>query len=103
MRAPLFSSRAAHRGGNNHPEERSSRSKLAGRSDLGMQRHLVTLFFVFPQLEEDISEHLRWSINLKSILNAGKSEFQAYELVDTYQFGKVRSIGGVSQLYWVQT
>lgn len=41
------------------------------------------------QLEEDISEHLRWSISLKSILNAGQSDFQAYELVDTYQFGKV--------------
>lgn len=41
------------------------------------------------QLEEDLSPHLRWSMAIKTILNAGKSEFQAYELVDTYSFGKV--------------
>jgi Spermidine synthase tetramerisation domain len=42
------------------------------------------------QLEEDLSPHLRWSMGIRSILHAGKSKFQAYELVDSYSFGKVR-------------
>ena len=41
------------------------------------------------QLEEELQTHLRWSMGVKSILYAGKSKFQAYELVDSYTFGKV--------------
>ena len=45
------------------------------------------------QLEESLAEHVRWSIGVKSILHAGRSEFQAYELVDSHAFGKARHIG----------
>lgn len=42
------------------------------------------------QLEESLATHVKWSIGVKSILHAGRSEFQSYELVDSHPFGKVR-------------
>eukprot|EP00892_Ulva_mutabilis_P009988 jgi/Ulvmu1/7361/UM036_0021.1 len=71
----------------------SSQSPLASGSHPGMSEGGSRRIW----LEEDISEHLRWSISLKSILNAGQSEFQAYELVDTFQFGKLLMLDGKLQ------
>ena len=42
------------------------------------------------QLEEELQDDLKWSIEVKEILHSGKSDFQSVELVDSGPFGKVR-------------
>ena len=43
------------------------------------------------QLEEELQDDLKWSIEVKKILHSGKSDFQSVELVDSGPFGKVKS------------
>ena len=43
-----------------------------------------------PQLEEELQDDLKWSIEVKEILHSGKSDFQSVELVNSGPFGKVR-------------
>ena len=42
------------------------------------------------QLEEELQDDLKWSIEVKKVLHSGKSDFQSVELVDSGPFGKVR-------------
>lgn len=43
-----------------------------------------------PQLEEDLGDHLKWSMLVSRVLHTGQSPYQSMELLQTPAFGKVR-------------
>ena len=45
-----------------------------------------------PQLEEDLGDHLKWSMRVSRGLHTGQSPYQSMELLQTPAFGKVRCI-----------
>lgn len=51
-----------------------------------------TCVSLFPrtQLEEDLSDHLKWSMLVSRVLHTGQSPYQTMELLQTPAFGKVR-------------
>jgi hypothetical protein len=58
-------------------------------STLSTITYLSVNLEVVLQLEESLAKHVKWSVGIKSVLHAGNSEFQSYELVDSHPFGKV--------------
>lgn len=59
----------------------------------GIQRRrtLSHLFYLVPctQLEEDLGDHLKWSMLVSRVLHTGQSPYQTMELLQTPAFGKV--------------
>jgi hypothetical protein len=41
------------------------------------------------QLEEDLADDLKWTMQVKEVLFSGKSEFQEVDLIHTGPFGRV--------------